>query len=59
MNCAFEKDGDDVIAKLPQRLVAWYGLEGLREPDYKIIGEPDKLRVRVQLDPLIRRTLGQ
>jgi mannose-6-phosphate isomerase-like protein (cupin superfamily) len=59
MNCAYEKEGDDVIAKLPQRLVSWYGLEGLGESDYTIIGEPDKLRVRVQLDPLIRRTLGQ
>jgi mannose-6-phosphate isomerase-like protein (cupin superfamily) len=59
MNCAYEKDGDYVIAKLPQRLVGWYGLEGLQESDYKLVGESDKLRVRVHLDPLVRRKLGQ
>lgn len=58
MNCAFETDGDYVIARLPQRLVHWYGIQDLTESDYTLIGEPDRTRVRVNLDPFIRRQFG-
>jgi mannose-6-phosphate isomerase-like protein (cupin superfamily) len=55
MNCQYERDGDVVIAKLPLRLVQWYGLEGLKEGDYNLLPEPDGLRVRVDLQPLLKR----
>jgi mannose-6-phosphate isomerase-like protein (cupin superfamily) len=55
MNCQYERDGDTVIAKLPLRLVQWYGLEELKEGDYKLVPEPDGLRVRVDLQPLLAR----
>jgi mannose-6-phosphate isomerase-like protein (cupin superfamily) len=58
MNCAFEMDGDAIIARLPQRLVQWYGIKDLTESDYALVAEPDHTRVRVNLEPFIRRELG-
>jgi mannose-6-phosphate isomerase-like protein (cupin superfamily) len=58
MNCALEADSDYIIAKLPQRLVNWYGIKDLTESDYKLIVEPDRTRVRVDLEPFSRRQLG-
>jgi uncharacterized cupin superfamily protein len=58
MNCAFETDGDYIIARLPKRLVQWYGINDLKESDYTLIQEPDRTRVRVNLEPFIRRQLG-
>jgi mannose-6-phosphate isomerase-like protein (cupin superfamily) len=59
MNCAYETDGNYIVARLPKRLVGWYKLEGLSESDYRIVGEADKLRVRVDIEPLVRRQLGR
>ena len=58
MNCAFEMEGDHIIARLPQRLVQWYGIQDLTESDYKLVGEPDRTRVRVNLDPFTRRQMA-
>ena len=55
MNCEFEKDGDAIIAKLPERLARWYKIDSLAETDYKLIREPDGTRVRLDLGPLIKR----
>jgi len=55
MNCEFEKDGDTIIAKLPERLARWYKIDSLAETDYKLIREPDGTRVRLDLGPLIKR----
>jgi mannose-6-phosphate isomerase-like protein (cupin superfamily) len=55
MHCEYEKSGDWTIAKLPERLVQWYQIESLSESDYHLIPEPDKMRVRLDLRPLIKR----
>ncbi len=49
MNCEYEQDNGYIIAKLPERLVQWYKIDGLSESDYRLIEEPDKTRVRVEL----------
>lgn len=55
MHCEHEKSGDWVIAKLPERLVQWYQIESLSESDYHLLPEADKMRVRLDLRPLIKR----
>jgi mannose-6-phosphate isomerase-like protein (cupin superfamily) len=55
MHCEYEKSGDWVIAKLPERLVQWYQIERLSESDYHLLPEADKMRVRIDLRPLIKR----
>jgi len=55
MHCEYEKSGDYVIATLPQRLVQWYQIESLAEGDYRFIPEDDKMRIRADLRPLIKR----
>ena len=47
MNCDYEMGDGHVIAKLPERLVQWYKIERLS--DYKLIMEPDRTRIRVEL----------
>jgi quercetin dioxygenase-like cupin family protein len=60
MNCDFERKGDWVVAKLPLRLVQWYRIDGLKEGDYHLAPEPDGVRVRVDLSPLLaRQTAGR
>jgi len=55
MNCEFEQEGDTIIAKLPERLVRWYKINNLSEANYKLIRDPDGTRVRLDLEPLIKR----
>lgn len=59
MNCEYENDGNYVIAKLPQRLVQWYKLDSLSEADCRLLTEPEKIRVRVDLTPLIQKQLAR
>ena len=49
MSCEYEKTESYVVAKLPKRIAQWYTLDSLSESDYNLIGEPDKIRVRVSL----------
>ena len=49
MNCEYEMADGHVIAKLPERLVQWYKIDKLSDANYKLIEEPDKTRVRVEL----------
>ena len=49
MNCEYEMADGHVIAKLPERLVQWYKIDKLSDSNYKLIEEPDKTRVRVEL----------
>ncbi len=49
MNCDYEVADGHVIAKLPERLVQWYKIDKLVNSNYKLIEEPDKTRVRVEL----------
>jgi len=49
MNCDYEVADGHVIAKLPERLVQWYKIEKLADSNYKLIEDPDKTRVRVEL----------
>jgi mannose-6-phosphate isomerase-like protein (cupin superfamily) len=55
MHCDYEKSGDTVTAILPERLVQWYQIDALPESDYRLIPEGDQLRVRLDLQPLIKR----
>jgi mannose-6-phosphate isomerase-like protein (cupin superfamily) len=49
MNCEYEMDDGHVIAKLPERMVQWYKIDRLSDSNYKLVTEPDKTRVRVEL----------
>ncbi|MFQ5682522.1 MAG: cupin domain-containing protein [Candidatus Binatia bacterium] len=55
MNCQYEKQDDYVVAELPQRLVRWYQLEQLKESDYRLVTEAEKIRVRMDITPLVQR----
>jgi mannose-6-phosphate isomerase-like protein (cupin superfamily) len=55
MHCEYQNSGAWVIAKLPERLVQWYQIENLEESDYHLLPESDKMRVRLDLRPLIKR----
>lgn len=60
MHCDYEKSGEYVIAKLPERLVQWYHIENLAESDYRLIPVEDKMRVQLDLRPMIKRqSLGE
>ena len=55
INCEFEKQDGAIIAKLPQRMVQWYRIDKLAESDYRLLTEPEKIRVRLDLAPLVKR----
>lgn len=55
MDCEYSRDDRHVVAKLPERLAEWYEIDRLSESDYNLIPEGDNIRVRVDLNPLIRR----
>ena len=55
MNCEYEKQDGAIVAKLPQRMAQWYGIERLSESDYRLITEPEKVRVRLDLTPRIQK----
>jgi hypothetical protein len=54
-NCEYEKQDGFIIAKLPQRMAQWYKIDNLAESDYWLLTEPEKIRVRADLTPLIHR----
>ena len=58
MNCQFVRDGDDILVNLPERMARWYRVRNLTEADYRIIPDPERWRVRVDLTPLIQREAG-
>lgn len=55
MNCSFKRDGDQLVATLPERVVRWYGLDDLADADYTLTHDRRRSRVRVDLTPLIAR----
>lgn len=55
MNCKYEKVGDQVVARLPQRIVGWYHLAELTDSDYTLLPARNRTRVRVDLTPFIER----
>jgi mannose-6-phosphate isomerase-like protein (cupin superfamily) len=55
MNCRYEKDGDTVVATLPERAVRWYGIDSLSDSDYTLRTDRTRSRVRVDLTPYIER----
>ena len=55
MNCEYEKQDSVIVAKLPLRMTQWYRIEKLVESDYRLLTEPEKIRVRMDLTPLIQR----
>jgi hypothetical protein len=59
MNCKFEREGDTVVATLPERVVRWYELDDLRDGDYMVTHDRRRSRVRVDLTPLIARRARQ
>ena len=36
MNCKYRREGDLIVAMLPERIVGWYRLDGLAEGDYTL-----------------------
>ena len=59
MNCKFRREGDQLLATLPERVVRWYGLDDLCEGDYTLTHDRRRSRVRVDLTPLIARRAQQ
>ncbi len=59
MNCKFRREGDTIVATLPERVVRWYGLDDLRDDDYTVTHDRRRSRVRVDLTPLIARRARQ
>ena len=55
MNCRYEKDGDIVVATLPERAVRWYGIDSLSDSEYTLRTDRTRTRVRVDLTPYIER----
>jgi hypothetical protein len=55
MNCEYEKQDGHIIAKLPLRMTQWYRLETLSESDYRFLTEPEKIRIKMDLTPLIQK----
>ena len=55
MNCRYEKDGDIVVATLPERAVRWYGIDSLSDSDYALRTDRTRTRVRVDITPYIER----
>lgn len=54
MNCQFEREGQDLLVNLPERMVRWYGIRDLRENDYRVIPQ-QQTSVLVDLTPLVER----
>ncbi len=59
MNCKFRREGDAVVATLPERVVRWYGLDDLSDGDYTVTHDRRRSRVRVDLTAGIARRAGQ
>lgn len=59
MNCKFQREGNTIVATLPERVVRWYGLEDLRDGDYTLTHDRRRSRVRVDLTPYIARRARQ
>jgi len=55
MNCQYERDGDDILVNLPERMARWYQLREISPEDYRIISDPDRWRCKIDLSPLIAR----
>lgn len=55
MNCEYEKQDGVIVAKLPLRMTQWYRIDKLAESDYRLLTGPEKVRVRMDLTPLIQR----
>jgi mannose-6-phosphate isomerase-like protein (cupin superfamily) len=55
MECQLERAGNHVVAVLPERLAYWYRTPDLTDGDYRLIAEPGKGRVLVDLSPVIDR----
>jgi len=53
--CSYVWEGDQLIAKLPDRIVRWYRLEGLSDGDYVVRPDRTRTRVRVDLRPFFER----
>ena len=53
--CSYVREGDHLIAKLPDRIVRWYRLEGLSDGDYVVRADRTRTRVRVDLRPFFER----
>jgi mannose-6-phosphate isomerase-like protein (cupin superfamily) len=59
MNCEYEKQDGAIVAKLPLRMTQWYRLGSLSESDYRLITEPEKIRIKMDLTPLIQKEVSK
>lgn len=55
MNCNFEQKDGMIIADLPQRMTQWYKIDSLEDSDYLLHPEPEKVRVKVDITPLLEK----
>lgn len=55
MHCDFEEKGDSIIADLPLRMTQWYKIDKLEDSDYLLEPEPENVRVKVDISPLLER----
>jgi mannose-6-phosphate isomerase-like protein (cupin superfamily) len=53
--CRYVREGDQLVSRLPDRIVRWYRLEGLSDGDYVVRGDNTRTRVRVDLRPFFER----
>jgi len=49
MNCQYERDGSDLLADMPERLVRWYQLRGLPESAYRVLPDAEQPGVKIEL----------
>ena len=54
-NCDYEQRGNEVLINLPERIAGWFRINDLTEADYHVVPDPDGVRVRLDLSPLIDR----
>ncbi|MPZ15919.1 MAG: cupin domain-containing protein [Chloroflexi bacterium] len=55
MNCEYERRDAYTLANLPERMAQWYQVDDVTDTDYRIITDPERTRVRIDLSPIIDR----
>jgi len=55
MHCDFEQKDDMIIADLPLRMTQWYKIDRLEDSDYRLHPEPENVRVKVDITPLLEK----
>ena len=59
MECDYERRGANILANLPERISRWYEVDDLTDADYRLVTDPERTRVRIDLSPIIDRTASR